>query len=164
MKMFGAILNPLFKCDDHMINTRLFTQEKLQDGKEELLDSMARFFEYKSEAVVVEYHGVTQRSNKWSKNKDNRDEGSQTDMTCKEFDRFERWNDGKYFPQMKPLKVLAAIDDVGHLKEPMYVTVPVTHRGADVMHVKNHANYVDCQVLYNILSYMQDFKEAFINL
>ena len=62
---------------------------------------------------------------------------------------------------MKPLKVLAAIDDVGHLKEPMYVTVPVTHRGADVMHVKNHADYVDWRGLYKILKYLQDFKGDF---
>ena len=45
MEIVGAILNPLFKCDDHMIKTRLCTQEKLQDGKEELLDRMARLFE-----------------------------------------------------------------------------------------------------------------------
>ena len=65
---------------------------------------------------------------------------------------------------MKPLKVIGAIVDVVHPKEPMYVTGPATHRGANVMHVNNHTNYVDCQVLYKIMSYMQDFKESFTDL
>ena len=29
---------------------------------------------------------------------------------------FERWNYGKYFPQMKPLTLLGAIDDENHPK------------------------------------------------
>ena len=64
-------------------------------------------------------------------------------MSGKEFDRFERCNDGNYLPQMKSLKVLGAIDDEGRLKEPVYDIGPVTQRVANVMHGKNHANYVD---------------------
>ena len=41
---------------------------------------MARFFECKIEAVVVEDYGATQRIKKWSKIKDTRDEGSQTEI------------------------------------------------------------------------------------
>ena len=59
------------------------------------------------------------------------------------FDRFEQCNDDKYFPQMKPLKVLDAIDDEGQMKEPVYVIGTVTKRGDKVMHRKNHADYVD---------------------
>ena len=44
---------------------------------------------------------------------------------------------------MKSLKVLGAIDDEGRLKEPVYDIGPVTQRVANVMHGKNHANYVD---------------------
>ena len=64
-------------------------------------------------------------------------------MAGKEFDRFERCNDDKYLPQMKPFKVLGEIDDKGKLKEPVYGIGPVTQRGANMMHGKNHANCVD---------------------
>ena len=65
---------------------------------------------------------------------------------------------------MKPLKVLGAIYDEGQLKEPVYKIGPVTQRGSNVMHGNNHADYVDFQVFYNILRYLQDFKEDFIAL
>ena len=42
------------------------------------------------------------------------------------FDRFDRWNDDKYLPQMNPLKVLIEIDNEGQLKEPLYDIVTVT--------------------------------------
>ena len=71
---------------------------------------MERFFERKIKAVVVEDYDATQRSNKWNKIKDTRYQGSQTETARKEFNRFDKWNDGKYFLQMKPLKVIAAID------------------------------------------------------
>ena len=58
-----------------------------------------------------------QRSNKSSKINDTMDEVSESDMAHKEFDSFEKWNDGTYFPQKKPLKVLGAIDDESHPKE-----------------------------------------------
>ena len=82
-------------------------------------------------------------------------------MERTELDRFERCNDGKYFPQMNPLKVLGAIDDEGQLKEPVYAIGTVTQRGSNVMHGKNHADYFDFQGLYNVVRYLQDFKEAF---
>ena len=80
------------------------------------MDCMARFFERNIEAVVVEYYGATQRSNKWSNIKDTRYKGSQKEMSGKEFDRFELCNDGKYLSQMKPLKVFGEIDVEGQLK------------------------------------------------
>ena len=43
---------------------------------------------------------------------------------------------------MKPLKVLGAIYDEGHLKEPVYTIGTVTHRGANLIHIKNHADFV----------------------
>ena len=73
----------LFLCDERMNKDRIFTKEKIQAGKEELLDRTARLFERNSEAVVVEDDGETQRSNTWSKIKDTRDEGSQTDLVTK---------------------------------------------------------------------------------
>ena len=82
-------------------------------------------------------------------------------MSRKEFDRFEQCSDCKYFPQMKPLRVLGAIDDGGQLKEPEYVIGPVTYRGANVMHGNNHPNYVDCRGFCNIARYLQDFKESY---
>ena len=72
----------------------LWTKERFQAGNEELLYHITRFFECKSEAVVVEYYGTTQRRNKWINVKDTRYKVSQTDMTLKEFDMFERLNDG----------------------------------------------------------------------
>ena len=83
MKIVGAILNPLFQCDERMIKARLCTKEKFQAGKEELLDHMACSFERESDAVVVEDYCATQISNKWSNIKDTRDDGSQTEITCK---------------------------------------------------------------------------------
>ena len=62
---------------------------------------------------------------------------------------------------MNPLKVLGAIDDKGQLKEPVCEIGPVTHRGANVMHGNNHTDYVDWWVFYNIVRYLQDFKEDF---
>ena len=58
-----------------------------------------------------------------------------------------------------PLKVLGVIDDDVKLKEPVYAIVTVTQRGANVMHEKNHTNYVDWWGLYNIVRYLQDFRE-----
>ena len=60
---------------------------------------------------------------------------------------------------MKPLKVVGTIDDEVQMKEPVYVIGPVTHRGANVIHRNNHADYVDCRGFYNILIYLEDFKE-----
>ena len=53
MKISGAILNPFFQCDERTIKAVIFTKEKFQAGKEYLLERKARFFERKSEAVVV---------------------------------------------------------------------------------------------------------------
>ena len=64
MKIVGAILNPLFQCDEIMIKAGLYTKEKFQAGKEELLDCMAHFFEHKSETLVVEDYYATKISNK----------------------------------------------------------------------------------------------------
>ena len=80
MKIVDTILNLLFQCDKSMIKVGLCTNEQFQAGKVELLERMARFFERKSEAAVVEDYGTTQRSNKCSNIKDNRDECSQTEM------------------------------------------------------------------------------------
>ena len=90
MKIVDTILNPLFQCDKSMIKVGLCTNEQFQAGKVELLERMARFFERKSEAAVVEDYGATQISNKWRNINYTRDKGSQTEMSCKEFDRFER--------------------------------------------------------------------------
>ena len=98
-----------------MIEAGLCTKNNFQSGKKELLDCIERFFENKSEVVVVEDYGEKQIK-KWSNTKDTIDEGSQIEMACKEFDRFELWNDGKYFPQMNTLKLLGAIDDEVHMK------------------------------------------------
>ena len=57
--------------------------------------------------------------------------------------------------------MIGAIDDEGQLKEPVYAIGKVTHRGANVMHGKNHADYVDFRIFYNIVRYLQEFKEAF---
>ena len=62
---------------------------------------------------------------------------------------------------MKPLKVLDAIDEEGQVKEHVYEIGPLTHMGANLMHGNNYANCVDCQGLFNILRYLQDFKEDF---
>ena len=83
MKMVGAILKPLFQCDYRMIEAGRFTKEQFQAGMEAFLDHMAHFFECNIESVVVEYYGTMQRSNKWSNIKDNRYEGSQTELVHK---------------------------------------------------------------------------------
>ena len=57
--------------------------------------------------------------------------------------------------------MLGAIDDEGQTKKPLYEIGPVEQRGANVMHVNNHVNYVEFQWFYNILRYLQDFKEDF---
>ena len=44
---------------------------------------MAQFFECNIESVVVEYDGTMKRSNKWSNIKDNRYEGTQTELVHK---------------------------------------------------------------------------------
>ena len=67
-----------------------------------------------------------QRSNNWSNINNTRDEVSQSDISHKEFDIFEQWNDGTYFPQMNPLKVLGAIHDESHQKEYVYAIETVT--------------------------------------
>ena len=54
MKIVGDILNPLCKCYERMIKAGLGKKKQCQAGKEELLNRMARFFESKIEAVVVE--------------------------------------------------------------------------------------------------------------
>ena len=54
MKNVGDILNPLCKCYERMIKAGLGKKKQCQAGKEELLNRMARFFESKIEAVVVE--------------------------------------------------------------------------------------------------------------
>ena len=66
-----------------MMEAVLCTKEQFQYGKEEFLDHMARLFESRSEALVVEYYDATQIISKWSKIKVTRDEGSQTDMAGK---------------------------------------------------------------------------------
>ena len=71
-----------------MIEAGLCTKEQFKYGKEGLLDRTARLFEQKSEVVVVEDYGVTQRINKRRKIKDNRDEVSQADISHREFDGF----------------------------------------------------------------------------
>ena len=55
--------------------------------------------------------------------------------------------------------MLGAIDGWGHQKEPVYAIVQVTYRVNNVIHGKNHADYVDFQVFYNIMRYLQDLKE-----
>ena len=57
--------------------------------------------------------------------------------------------------------MLGAIYDEGQLKEPVHAIGPVTYRGANVMNGKNHADYVEFRGFYNILRYLQDFKEDF---
>ena len=44
---------------------------------------------------------------------------------------------------MKPIKVLREIDNESRMKEPVCVIGPVTYRGSNVIHIKNHADYVD---------------------
>ena len=67
MKIVCAILNPLFKCYNRMIEYGLLKNELFQAVNKELLYRMACLFRRKSKAVFVEDYGTTQRSNKWSK-------------------------------------------------------------------------------------------------
>ena len=62
---------------------------------------------------------------------------------------------------MNPLKVLGAVYGEDQMKETIYAIGTVTERGANVMHGKNHADYVGWRGLYNILKYLQDFKGDF---
>ena len=48
---------------------------------------------------------------------------------------------------MKALKVLDEIDDEGYPKEIVYEIGSVTQSGSNVIHGKNHADYVNLQVL-----------------
>ena len=66
-----------------MIKAGLFIKDNFQAGKEDLLERMARWFEHKSEAVVVKDYGATQGRNKRRNIKDTRDEGSKKDMARK---------------------------------------------------------------------------------
>ena len=63
---------------------------------------------------------------------------------------------------MNPLKVIGAIDDEGKLKETIYVIGSVTQRGANVMHVKNHDDYVDYRGFYNILDTCKTSRKLFL--
>ena len=74
MKIVGNIRNPLFQCDERMIEAGIFTKDQFQDGKEDLLNSMARLFGRNSEAVVVEDYGKTQIRNNWGNIKGTIDE------------------------------------------------------------------------------------------
>ena len=47
-----------------MIEAGIFTKDQFQDGKEDLLDSMARLFGRSSESMAAEDYGGTQISNK----------------------------------------------------------------------------------------------------
>ena len=53
MKIIGSIHNSFFQFDERMIEAGLFTKDKFQAGKEELLDRMESFFERHSGAVIV---------------------------------------------------------------------------------------------------------------
>ena len=50
------------------------------------------------------------------------------------------------------------------MKEPVYAIGPVTQRVANAMHGNNHSGYVDFRGFYNIVRYLQDFKEDFLAL
>ena len=65
---------------------------------------------------------------------------------------------------MNPLKVIGAIYEEGNSKEDMCAIVPVTQMGDNVIHGNNHSDYVDCLEFYNIIRYLQDFKEKFPSL
>ncbi len=60
-----------------------------------------------------------------------------------EFELFQKYNDVADLPEMKPIKVLGAIDDVGGQREPVYEIGPVIKPGKNLNNrSRNHADYV----------------------
>jgi hypothetical protein len=162
MKILGALINPLFQCGPRMIDAGLCTEEQYESGKEELLDRMTRYHERKSETVTVVNDETLGKSNKWSKHHSQKSDDAPRNRAEAEFDLFEKYNDAQYLPDMKPLKVLGAIDEDGNPQEPVYAIGPVTGKGTDLRGGKNHADYVDKKNgYYDVVKYLEDFSHMY---
>ena len=82
-----------------------------------------------------------------------------------EFELFQKYNDVAYLPEMRPITVLGAIDDVGDPREPVYEIGPVIKPGKNLNnHSNTHADYVYEKGGYDIVRYLTDFADRFPSL
>ena len=156
LKAMGAILNPLLQNGARMVDAGVMTQEQYDVGLEELLDRMTRYHERHQEEVAA---ARSQKTNKWSILHNPATTSSARKKAEAEFQRYLAFNDIQYLPEMKPNKVLGAIDDHGQPKEPVYCIGPVTERGSLLPSGRNHADYIDKTGYYDLGQYLVDHKE-----
>ena len=130
-----------------------------------LLERMTRYYERKTSHVeILDNESSPMKTNKYSKLQAGPvDTSSSPQQQAKdEFALYQRYNDVAYLPEMKALKVLGSIDDVGDPKEPVYEIGPVKSRGKNLdKRQKNHADYMDEKGGYDIVSYLNDFSDRF---
>jgi len=164
-KILGAIINPLLQCEERMIDAGICTQEQFDNGKDDFLERMTKFYERKSETVdIQDVNGSPVRTNKHSKLQASCvDSSSSPQQQAKdEFALFQQYNDIAYLPEMKPVKVLGSIDDAGDPKEPVYEIGPVKRKGKNLDNKKrNHADYINEKGGYDIVRYLNDFSDRF---
>ncbi|KAL7474012.1 hypothetical protein ACHAW6_000012 [Cyclotella cf. meneghiniana] len=78
---------------------------------------------------------------------------------------FQKYKDVAYLPEMKPIKILGAIDDVGDPRGPVYEIGPVIKPGKNINNrSRNHADYVNENGGYDIVCYLTDFADQFPSL
>lgn len=154
-KILGAILNPLFQCEERMIDAGLCMQDQFSNGEVDLLERMTRYYERKTSHVeILDNDGSPVKTNKYSKLQAGPvDTSSSPQQQAKDqFALYQRYNDVAYLPEMKALKVLGSIDDVGDPKEPVYEIGPVKSRGKNLdKRQKNHADYMDEKGGYDMI-------------
>ena len=163
-KILGAMINPLMQNQAQMIDTGLCTQEQFDHGKEELLSRMTRYYESKSPAAdACNKSDSPVKTNKYSMlQSESIDYTSPQQQAIAEFERFQKYNDIAYLPDMEPVKILGWIDENGDPKEPVYKIGPVVRPGKNLDHRgRNHADYVDKSGGYDIVHYLIDFEDRF---
>ena len=164
MKIMGALMNPLLQNDCRMVAAGMCTWSQVEAGKEMLLDRVSRYYERQSTVVTAPDEDMVEKTNKWSKLKHptNITTGP-SQLALNEFKLWERYNDVKYLPVMKPYKTLGAITRMGQPQEPVYFIGPVTEKGVNLPGPgkRNHADYVDKSGYYMIAKYLDDFQKVF---
>ncbi len=118
---------------------------------------MTQYYERKSQAIEVnDESGSPVKNNKYSKLQSVSMDSSPQQQANTDFELFQKYNDVAYLPEMKPIKVLGTIDDVGDPREHVYEIGPVIKPG--------NADYVNEKGGHDIVCYLTDFADQFPSL
>ena len=165
IKIMGAIVHPLFQNVKRMVACDLCTRKQYSAGEAELLKRMIQMIDFSKPGTNNYATSKSKGGNEWDDSDDDETDiyASKASGTARdELQAFLNWKKGDYLPVMSNKKSLGAWETNGVPRNsPILSLGKVQERGNNLPSGQNHADYIDDNGNYDIVSFFIDHKTTF---